>query len=200
MSTSLKTIYHIFETLTSMHKNTSVRPANVTSIMPGTCTVTKKAVSTRPSLCTREDFIKLEKAYCRMSFKLKTKKPSHPIQKIYGHMKTYMSQVPVLGFNSAKYDLNLIKRVLAKHFNMHEETGTFVVKKNNAYTCITTESLKFLDMSQFLAAGSSYTSFLKAYHVAEQKGYFPYEWFNDIAKLEYNSIIFSLPTRLSTAS
>ena len=60
-----------------------------------------------------------------------------------------------------------------------------MIKKNNAYTCIATESLKFLDMSQFLAAGSSYTSFLKAYHVAEQKGYFPYEWFDDIAKLEY---------------
>ena len=114
-----------------------------------------------------------------------TKNPSHPLQKIYGDMDTYMSQMPVLGFNSAKYDLNLIKRVLAKHLNMHEETGAFVIKKNNAYTCIATESLKFLDMSQFLAAGSSYTSFLKAYHVAEQKGYFPYEWFDDIAKLEY---------------
>ena len=114
-----------------------------------------------------------------------TKTPSHPLQKIYGDMDTYMSQMPVLGFNSAKYDLNLIKRVLAKHLNMHEETGAFVIKKNNAYTCIATESLKFLDMSQFLAAGSSYTSFLKAYHVAEQKRYFPYEWFDDIAKLEY---------------
>ncbi|MEW8119475.1 MAG: hypothetical protein AB2792_20110, partial [Candidatus Thiodiazotropha sp.] len=91
-----------------------------------------------------------------------TKKTSHPLHRIYGHMVTYMSQVPVLGFNSAKYDLNLIKRWLAKHLNMHDDPGTFVVKKNNSYTCIATESLKFLDMSQFLAAGSSYAGFLKA--------------------------------------
>ena len=41
-------------------------------------------------------------------------------------MVTYMSQIPVLRFDSAKYDLNLIKRVLAKHPNMHEETGAFL--------------------------------------------------------------------------
>jgi len=40
-----------------------------------------------------------------------------------------MSQVPVLGFNSAKYDVNLIKRCLAKHLSMHENSTNFVVKK-----------------------------------------------------------------------
>ena len=117
-----------------------------------------------------------------------TKKTSHPLHKIYGHMETYMSQVPVLGFNSAKYDLNLIKRWLAKHLNMHDDPGMFVAKKNNTYTCIATESLKCLDMSQFLAAGSSYAGFLKAYHIREQKGYFPYEWFDDVTKLEATSL------------
>lgn len=33
-----------------------------------------------------------------------TKKPSHPLHKIYGCMEIYMRQVPVLGFNSAKYE------------------------------------------------------------------------------------------------
>ena len=37
------------------------------------------------------------------------KMKSHPLVKIYGEMESYMSQVPVIGFNSAKYDLNLIK-------------------------------------------------------------------------------------------
>ncbi|MCG7865753.1 MAG: C2H2-type zinc finger protein, partial [Candidatus Thiodiazotropha taylori] len=60
-----------------------------------------------------------------------TKKPSHPLQKIYGCMETYMTQVPVLGFNSAKYDLNLIKQFLAKHLQMHEDSQAFVVKKDN---------------------------------------------------------------------
>ena len=111
------------------------------------------------------------------------RQPSHPLKKIYSELEKYMSQVPVIGFNSAKYDLNLIKRCLAKHLNIHEDSEAFVVKKNNAYMCIATESLKFLDMSQYLAAGSSYAGFLKAYNVREQKGFFPYEWFDDICKL-----------------
>ena len=116
------------------------------------------------------------------------KRRSHPLQKLYRQMETYMSQVPIIGFNSAKYDLNLIKRCLVKHLGLHESNDTFVVKKNNAYTCIATETLKFLDMSQFLAPGSSYAGFLKAYHISQQKGYFPYEWFDDITKLEYTSL------------
>ena len=82
------------------------------------------------------------------------RKRLHPLKKIYGIMENYMTQVPVIGFNSAKYDLNLIKSCLAKHLNIHEDSSAFVVKKNNAYMCIATESLKFLDMSQFLGASS----------------------------------------------
>ncbi|MCG7866661.1 MAG: hypothetical protein JAY74_09850, partial [Candidatus Thiodiazotropha taylori] len=80
------------------------------------------------------------------------------------------------------------KRCIAKYLNLHQDSGTFVVKKNNAYTCIAMKTLKFLDMSQFLAPGSSYAGFLKAYHVTEQKGFFPYEWFDDIGKLEATSL------------
>ena len=112
------------------------------------------------------------------------KMKSHPLMKIYGEMETYMSQVPVIGFNSAKYDLNLVKRYIAKHLNLDEDSGTFVIKKNNDYTCIAMKTLKFLDISQFLASGSSYSGFLIAYHVTSQKGFFPYEWFDDIGKLE----------------
>ena len=95
-----------------------------------------------------------------------------------------MKHVPVLGFNSAKYDLNLIKQCLAEHLNLHDTQGTLVVKKNNYYTCISTPDLTFLDISQFLVARSYCDSFLKAYHVAQHKGYFCYEWFDDVNKLE----------------
>lgn len=117
-------------------------------------------------------------------------KKRHPLKTLYGQFEKYMSQVPVLGFNSAKYDLNLVKRCLAKHLSMHDPKNkdAFVVKKSNAYACIVTEQLKFLDISQFLAAGCSYSSFLKAYQVKEQKGCFPYEWFDDYSKLEAPSL------------
>ena len=47
-------------------------------------------------------------------------KQSHSLKKIYGQFERYMFQVPFIGFNSAKYDLNLIKRTLAKHLRMHD--------------------------------------------------------------------------------
>lgn len=94
----------------------------------------------------------------------------------------------MLGFNSAKYDLNLIKTKLAKHLGLHREEHCFSIKKNNAYACISTEKLNFLDASHFLAPGTSYAKFLTAYQVDESKGHFPYEWFDDVSKLECNQL------------
>jgi hypothetical protein len=76
---------------------------------------------------------------------------------------------------SAKYDLNLVKQKLAKHLNMHQQEHGFVVKKSNAYACISSRLFRFLDISHFLAPGTSYAGFLKAYRVEEAKGFFPYE-------------------------
>ena len=70
-------------------------------------------------------------------------------------------QTPI-GFNSAKYDLNLIKSKLAKHLGLHEEEYCFTIMKNNTYACISTDHLKFLNVSHFLALGTSYAKFLKA--------------------------------------
>ena len=64
----------------------------------------------------------------------------------------------------------------------------FVIKKANAYACLATDRLKFLDISHFLAPGISYAGFLKAYGVEESKGFFPYEWLDDPAKLDYPTL------------
>ena len=43
-------------------------------------------------------------------------------------------------------------------------------------------------MSQYLAAGSSCAGFLKAFHVEQAKGYFCYDWFDNVGKLEHPSL------------
>ena len=92
------------------------------------------------------------------------------LNSLYGQLEGYMTQIPVLGFNSAKYDINLVKQKLAIHLQMHmeEEQRPFVVKKNNAYACISSQFYKLLDLSQYLSVGTSYSKFLKAYQVDEQ--------------------------------
>ncbi len=59
----------------------------------------------------------------------------------------------------------------------------YVIKKGNSYSCIATDSLKFLDVLSYLAAGTSYDGFLKAFGATAQKSYFPYEWFDSLEKL-----------------
>ncbi len=104
------------------------------------------------------------------------------LQTLQSQFQWYLSQLPVVGFNSARYDLNLIKSELAKHLNLSEKA--FVVKRNNSYLCVATDQLRFLDMSQFLAPGSSYSKFLKAFRVEENKSYLPYEWLDSVDKLK----------------
>ena len=99
----------------------------------------------------------------------------------------YCTQLVVLGFNSAKYDLNLIKQQMAKIFNF-ESTAKFTVKRNNSYMCLSTEKFRFLDVSQYLAPGHDYSSFLKSFHVSEEKGFFPYEWFDSSTKLDFPAL------------
>ena len=101
----------------------------------------------------------------------------------------YCHQVPVLGFNSAKYDLNLLKTMLAKHLKIHEhKQQKFVVKRNNAYLCLSNPQLRFLDMVNYLPPGTSYDKFLSTFGVCQRKSFFPYEYFTDLSVLDEKSL------------
>ena len=77
-------------------------------------------------------------------------------------LEKYKREVPVLGFNSAKYDINLIKMELAKTLKLHETNNYFLVKKNNQYMCVAYPEFRFLDISNYLAPGYSYAKFLES--------------------------------------
>ncbi|GFR59775.1 hypothetical protein ElyMa_000062700, partial [Elysia marginata] len=121
-----------------------------------------------------------------------------------GTLFKYLFQLPVLGFNSGKYDLNVIKPYLAQRFfilkdddydsevkdgsGFRKTRKRFVIKKNNEFMAISTPLLKFLDVTNFIAPGFSYAKYLAAYKVGEQKGFFPYEYITSIEKLEETSL------------
>ena len=98
-------------------------------------------------------------------------------------LKKYCAEIPVLGFNSAKYDLNLIHSELASVLDICNNKKGFVIKKNNAYMCITNGRLRFLDITQYLPPGKSYAQFLQSFKIAEHKGFFFYEWLDSEDKL-----------------
>jgi hypothetical protein len=107
----------------------------------------------------------------------------------------YLWEMPVIGFNSSRYDINVIRKFIFRESECAEldkENDTsgfdFVIKRNNAYMCLKTERLKFLDICNYLAPGYSYAQFLQAYECVARKGYFPYEWFDNREKLDVSEL------------
>ena len=113
----------------------------------------------------------------------KKEKKSHPLAVLKFKYEQWMMQIPVVGFNSGKYDINMVKPYLVKSLK-ENDLIKFVVKKSNTFMCITTERLKFVDIRNYLAPGFDYATYLKAYKCTVLKGYFPYEWMDNLEKLK----------------
>ena len=101
-------------------------------------------------------------------------------EKILNDFNCYCKELVVLGFNSASYDLNLIKPTLIQILIKDIQ---FVIKRTNSYLCLKTSKLRFLDIKNFLAPGFSYRKFLVAYGAELRKFYFLYEFVTDLDKL-----------------
>ena len=95
----------------------------------------------------------------------------------------WVKQVPVFGFNSGRYDINMIKEYFVK--NITEISDVNVAKKENSYMFLSTPNFKFLDIKNYLAPGLSYDAWCRAYGCELQKLAFPYEWFDSFEKLNH---------------
>ena len=114
---------------------------------------------------------------------------TNPFNTLAGQLHGWLRQLPVVGYNSGKYDLNVIKRFFVPYLMKPSEDDEidetrFVIKRQNTFMCFSTNKLKFLDMVNFLAPGYSYDKYLKAYGCNLQKGHFPYEYMDDVRKLD----------------
>ena len=102
-------------------------------------------------------------------------------------IERWCNQVPVLGFNSGRYDLNLIR----EHFVelLADTTDKVKVAKNgNKIMFILTENFRFLDIMNYLGPGTSYDKWVKAYECETVKSWFPYEWFDKPEKLDFRGL------------
>ena len=109
------------------------------------------------------------------------KKTVNPYKTLENQLQVWLHQLPVVGFNSGRYDLNAIKTFFVPLL-IHNNAA--VIKRQNTYMCLSTDQLKFVDICNYLAPGVSYDKYLKAYGCELQKGHFPYEYMDDLQKLE----------------
>ena len=101
--------------------------------------------------------------------------------------RNWVNQVPVFGFNSGRYDINMIKEYFVK--NLAEISDVKVAKKENSYMFLSTPKFKFLDIKNYLAPGLSYDAWCRAYGCELQKLVFPYEWFDSFEKLNHKGTV-----------
>ena len=103
--------------------------------------------------------------------------------KVRNLWETWVKQVPVFGFNSGRYDINMIKEYFVK--DLAEISNVNVAKKENSYMFLSLLIFKFLDIKSYLAPGLSYDAWCRAYGTELQKLVFPYEWFDSFEKLNH---------------
>ena len=102
-------------------------------------------------------------------------------------IEEWCNQVPVLGFNSGRYDLNLIREHFAERLS--DTTGKIRVAKNgNKIMFILSKNFRFLDIINYLGPGTSYEKWVKAYECETVKSWFPYEWFDTPEKLDFRGL------------
>jgi G:T-mismatch repair DNA endonuclease (very short patch repair protein) len=104
------------------------------------------------------------------------------LQTLISRFESYISELPCIGFNSARYDINVIKTILLPYL-VRQSKINFVIKKQSSFFAIATPTLKFLDICNYLAPGYSYAKFLKAFRCQATKSHFPFDFVDSPQKL-----------------
>ena len=115
------------------------------------------------------------------SSELASKYMYNNLKELYGKFMQFVNQLPVCNFNGSGYDNKIIRPWLISELNLNDPKCTgFVIKQANKYTCLCNENLKLIDISRYLAAGVSYSKFLKSYGIEESKSFLPYSYLTNI--------------------
>ena len=103
--------------------------------------------------------------------------------------KQWVNQVPVIDFNSGKYDLNMVKKYFVQNISYDKEgecnEDVFAVKKENNCMFLTTPKFKFLDVKNSIGSGLSYDAWCESMGCRLQKLVFPYEWLDSYEILSH---------------
>ena len=99
------------------------------------------------------------------------------------------NQVPVIGFSSGKYDLNMVKDYFVKEisYNKGDECNedVFAAKKESNYMFLTTSKFKFSYVKNYIVPGLSYDAWCNSVGCRLQMLMFPYEWLDIYEKVSH---------------
>ena len=91
----------------------------------------------------------------------------------------------MIGFNSGRYDLNLIRKHFISHLGEEQvESG----EKQGQIMFMKTSKFTFFDVTNYLSPGTHYDKWVKTYGAKQTKSWLSYEWFDSAAKLDYEGL------------
>ena len=111
----------------------------------------------------------------------------NPLVDLQEHLERYCNTLTVFRFNSAKFHINLIKSYLLPILVNERQIEPAVFKKSNKFVSFKFGDVQLLDIMNILGGATSFDSFLKDYKTEETKGFFPYEWFDNLGRLNYKT-------------
>ena len=104
------------------------------------------------------------------------------------HRERYCNALPMFGFNTAKYDISLIKSysipILINERNMEH----ILIKKAKQFVSFKFGDVQLPYIKNSVGGATSLDSFLKACKTSENKGFFPYEWFDCPQKMNNSEL------------
>ena len=106
-----------------------------------------------------------------------------PLIDLQKHFERYCITLPVVGLNSAKFHIILIKSYLLPILVNERQIEPAVIKKSDKFVYFKFGDVQLVDIMNILGGATSLDSFLKDYKTEETKGFSPYEWFDSPEKL-----------------
>ena len=145
------------------------------------------AFSTNEVVSTKK---KLESTQIKVSSM--RKKQLHPLffsalKKMFDltkHLERYTNTLPAFGFNTVRYNINLIKSYLIHYLINGKDIVTSIIKKVDHCALFKFGDILLLNIMKLLGGATTLDFFIKTYKASELKGYFLYEWFDSSIELD----------------
>ena len=101
--------------------------------------------------------------------------------------KQWVNQVPVIGFNKGKDDINMLREYFVRQISYNKEdecnVDMFSAKKQSDYMFQTTPKFKCLNVKNYMGPGLNYDASCKSIDCRLQKLMFACEWLDSYKKL-----------------
>ena len=106
-------------------------------------------------------------------------------------LMTYIEQIPVIGFNSGGYDINILKTNAFIHEILKLDKSPNNIKTGTKYKAIMTKQFRFLDQMLYCSPGTSLKSFMEAYNKDDKDQKFPFHLYSFLT-IDENKLNFKL--------